>query len=170
MELTQSPDGIEPLEPELWFQALERLSSRQPAAESAEVAHMLRHALHLVQLTPGPLKGIVQCHASESRFEEFLDCGALDSAAIALIGSPMCFELACTLSEGQRRVEARVWLPAQTGRPSAAVGNCVPGALVGAWSTCLAALRQRSRASGSQVPHRSPHTAPPAPHQKSSEH
>lgn len=167
MRLTQSPDGIEPLEPELWFQALERLSGMGPAAECA---HMLRHAFHLVQLTPGPLKGIVRCEVSESEFEEFLDCGALDSAAIALIGSPMCFELACALCDGQRTIEARVWLPAQTGRPSSAAGSCVHGALVGAWSNSLVSLRQRSHANANQVRRRSRHIAPPAPHQKLSEH
>lgn len=159
MGQTGSSQGIEPLEPELWFQALERLSRRLAASNDNDVESMLRHALHLAQLTPGPLKGVVRCEIGEEAFEEFLARGAFDAAAIALIGSPMCYELSCTLDAGHRVIDARAWIPSQTAQPSPAAGECVASALLGAWTGCLVALRRRSLASEAPVLHQFPHKA-----------
>jgi hypothetical protein len=131
---------------------------------------MLRHAFHLVQLTPGPLKGVVRCEYSESPFEELLEHGAFDSAAVALIGSPICFELNTRLDAGKRVVDAKVWLPNQAGLPKTASAESVASALLGAWSICLVALRQRSLGDGDQDPRQYPHIVPPAQRPKLTEH
>ncbi|HVT54952.1 MAG TPA: hypothetical protein VHD34_02725 [Xanthobacteraceae bacterium] len=167
---TGSLPGIEPLDPELWFQALERLSSRISASNDNDVESMLRHALHLVQLTPGPLKGVVRCEIGEDAFEAFLERGAFDSAAIALVGSPMCYELNCALEAGRRVIEARAWIPSQAAQPGPAAGECLASALLGAWTGCLVALRRRSLASEAPVLHQFPRTARHERHQKSTGH
>lgn len=162
--------GIEPLDPELWFQAIERLSTRLSASNDNDVESMLRHALHLVQLTPGPLKGVVRCEIGEDAFEEFLARAAFDSAAIALVGSPMCYELSCNLEAGRRVIEARAWIPTQTAQPSPAAGESLASALLGAWSGCLVALRRRSLESEAPVLHQFPRTAQRERHPKLTGH
>jgi hypothetical protein len=161
---------IEPLEPDLWFGAIERLSRKLPADNGGELENMLRHGFHLVQLTPGPLKGTVRCEIGEEAFEELLDLGAFDTAALALLGSPMCFELVCSLDRGRRVVTGKAWLPGQDGRPTVASGDSLAAALVHAWAKCLIALRQRSLQEADPAPRRYPHRAPLAQHQKLSEH
>jgi hypothetical protein len=167
---TISSSGIEPLDPELWFQALERLSRRLSASNDNDVESMLRHALHLVQLTPGPLKGVVRCEIGEQAFEEFLARGAFDSAAIALVASPMSYELNCTLDAGRRGIEARVWLPSQAAQPSPATGECLASALLGAWAGCLVALKRRSLESEAPVLHQFPHRVQRERHPKLTGH
>lgn len=167
---TGSSSDIEPLEPELWFQAIERLSNKISASDDNDVPSMLRHALHLVQLTPGPLRGTVRCEISEENFEEFLECGALASAATALIGSPMCYAIDCDLRAGMRVIEAKAWLSGQAARPQGVSGDSVAAALLGAWTGCLIALRRRSLAPEDSVPHQFPHKAPPEPRPKLTGH
>jgi hypothetical protein len=167
---TEGSDDIEPLEPDLWFRALERLSNRIVASDNNDVASTLRHAFHLVQLTPGPLKGVVRCELAESAYEQFLECGAFASAAAALIGSPMCYEVACGLRAGSRVIEAKAWLPGQTGRPAVVSGDSLSSALMGAWAACLVGLRRRSLAPEDSTLHQFPHKAPPAPRPKLTGH
>lgn len=167
---TGRSQDIEPLEPELWFHAVERLSRRISPPNDNDVQSMLRHALHLVQLTPGPLKGLVRCEIGEDAFEDFLDRGALDSAAIALVGSPMCYELSSGLDRGQKAIAAKVWLPNQTGRPNPASAESVATALLGAWAACLVALRQQSLHQRNSDPRQFPHIVQPERHPKLSGH
>jgi hypothetical protein len=156
-----SSQGSEPLEPELWFSAVERLSRKLSASNDSDVESMLRHALHLLQLTPGPLKGLVRCEIGEEAFEQFLEQGAFDSAALALVGSPMCYEMGTSLNGGARLIEARAWLPGQSGRPSSASAESLAVALLAAWSACLVALRRRSLAPAGSTLHQFPHIVRP---------
>ena len=145
--------NAEPLEPELWFGALARLAQRQRASNGGNPESMLRHAFHLAQLTPGPLRGIVRCEVCEDDFGEMLERAAFDSAAIALVGKPLCFSIAGMMEDDRRVVRAEVSFAGQRERASAAVCQTVAGALVGAWSMCLVDLRRRSLRS----PHPSRH-------------
>lgn len=105
---------------------------------------MLRHAFHLAQLTPGPLRGIVRCEVCEEDFGALLEHAAFDAAAIALIGMPLCFSITGTAEDNRRVVRAEVTFSDQRERASAATCQTVAGALVGAWSLCLVDLRRRS--------------------------
>ncbi len=149
--MTLFSHNAEPLEPELWFSALARLAQRQRASNGGNPESMLRHAFHLAQLTPGPLRGIVRCELCEEDFGTLLELAAFDAAAIALVGAPLCFAIKGTAGGGQRLVKAEVTLPDQQELASAATCQTVAGALVGAWSLCLVDLRRRSL----QDPHRS---------------
>lgn len=136
--------NAEPLEPELWFGALARLAQRQHASNGGNPESMLRHAYHLAQLTPGPLRGIVRCEVCEEDFGVLLEHAAFDTAAIALIGLPLCFSITGMAEDDRRVVRAEVTFPEQRERGSAATSRTVAGALVGAWSLCLVDLRRRS--------------------------
>jgi hypothetical protein len=137
-------DEIEPLEPELWLAALARLAQRQIKAAESEVESLLRHSFHLLQLAPRPLKGMVRCELDEKAFESLLECGAFDSAAVALVAQPAGFELYCLPGSPEHVVEASVSLPGQSGPPGIASGAGIASALVGAWASCLASLMQQS--------------------------
>ena len=166
--MTLSHD-IEPLEPEAWFGALERLAIRQQASGVQAVESMLRHGLHLAQLTPGPMKGIVRCEISEADFEGLLRHGAFDAAAIALVSPPLCFEIKGTFVKERRLVRARVDLAEQVDQGGHASCSTVAGALVGAWSLFLVQLRQRSLESPDERVDRDPRKTPVEPRRKSIE-
>lgn len=168
--MTSFSHAIEPLEPELWFSALSRLADRRQASGSDGIESMLRHAFHLAQLTPGPLRGTVRCERGEEHFEVLLREGALDAAALALVGFPLCFELICTAAGGQRLVKAVVTLSEVEEHTSTATCSTVGGALLGAWCLCLAGLRRRSLQEDNRSPHQAPHTTPGAPRPKSIGH
>jgi hypothetical protein len=160
---------IEPLAPEPWFSALERLALRQRTSGPQAIESMLRHGLHLVQLAPGPLKGIVRCETSEAAFEAMLEHGAFDAAAIALVSPPLSFEIGGTCVQGRRLVCACVNLTDSEDRGISASCNTVAGALVGAWASFLVELRRRSLAESEPPADPGPRTTPAEPHRKSIE-
>jgi hypothetical protein len=160
---------IEPLAPEPWFGALERLALRQRTSGPQAVESMLRHGLHLIQLAPGPMKTIVRCETSEAAFEALLDKGAFDAAAIALVGPPLCFEIRGTSVQGRRHVWACVKLADAEDRKSSSSCNTVAGALVGAWSSFLIELRRRSLADPERSVDPGPRTTPAERRQQSNE-
>jgi hypothetical protein len=168
--MTSFSHNAEPLEPELWFNALARLAQRQRAASGGNPESMLRHAFHLAQLTPGPLRGIVRCELCEDDFGVLLEHAAFDAAAIALVGLPLCFAIRGTAGGGRRLVTAEVTFSDQQEQPSAATCQTVAGALVGAWSLCLVDLRQRSLQDPLRSPRRVRRTAPDVPRPKAIEH
>jgi hypothetical protein len=79
------PD-IEPLEPVLWFGAVRKLAQRAERMGDGELERLLRHAYHLLQLTPRHFRSAVATHVSESAFEALLDKELFEEAAHALAG------------------------------------------------------------------------------------
>jgi hypothetical protein len=132
-------DNAEPLAPATWFLALERLAQRHTMAAGRDLEAMLRHAFHLLQLTPRHLTHLVQTNLDEAAFERLLEAEAFDSAAIGLLGSPAAFAVSVT-EEG---AEARVCLPSQTD-PTIARSISFASALFRAWVQSLVALKARS--------------------------
>lgn len=140
--MTNPSADIEPLAPELWFAALKHLSERQ-AAGGANVESLLRHAFHLLQLAPLPLRGVVRCELNEEKFERLLECDAFDAAAVALVGPPAGFSLRCAIGTRKRVFEAAVHLPGQLHPSADTRSENAASALVGAWASSLLAIRQR---------------------------
>lgn len=165
--MTKPSVEIEPLEPELWFAALEQLSRRQAKAERGTVETLLRHAFHLTQLAPGPLRIVVRCELDEDSFERLLDTEAFDSAAVALVGPPAGFALHCAVGNRHKVYQATVRLPGQRKPPVTARSEDAACALLGAWTNSLLALKQRSGESLRSRP--VPHTPPVELHPKSIE-
>ena len=81
------PD-IEPLEPGLWFGAVRKLARRIERRGDGELERLLRHAYHLLQLTPRHFRDAVPTRVSEGAFEALLDEGQFEAAAHALAGGP----------------------------------------------------------------------------------
>lgn len=164
--MTNSSADVEPLAPELWFAALKHLSERQ-AAGGANVESLLRHAFHLLQLTPLPLRGIVRCEQDEEAFERLLECDAYDAAAVALVGPPAGFSLRCAMGTRKQVFEAAVHLPGQLHPSADAHSESAASALVGAWANCLLAIKQRLP--GAPAPRPAPHKQPVELHPRSIE-
>jgi hypothetical protein len=142
--MIQPSADIEPLEPELWFAALEQLSRRQAKAEDGSVENLLRHAFHLIQLASEALRTAVRCALDEDSFERLLDSEAFDSAAVALVGPPAGFALSCAVGNRHRVFHATVRLPGQLKPSGDARSESAARALLAAWANSLLALKQRS--------------------------
>jgi hypothetical protein len=135
--ISAAEDGaIEPLEPQSWFRALAKLAERTGRASSDEPEPLLRHAYHLLQLAPRPLGDTVRSDLTEAKYEQLLDCGAFEAAAVGLVGRPMNYAIFRPQAD---LFEAQVCLPGQA-RPIVARAPSLPMALLAAWTQCLAAL------------------------------
>jgi hypothetical protein len=156
--MTKPFDDTEPLEPEIWFAALEQLRRQQNRAIGAGVGSLLRQAFHLLQLAPRPLRAAIRCELDEDSFERLLDSEAFDSAAMALVGPPAGFALRCAVGNRHRVFEATVRLPGQARPPGEARSQNAARALLAAWTNALLALTQRSIAD--LLPHPAPHRPP----------
>lgn len=93
------------------------------------LSRALRHAFHLVQLTPRSFRHLVNCSLSEDQFEQLLHVGAELPAALALSGQQLGYELQRT--GGGDAVKASVLAPAAAQRfsfvshsPAAALFTC----------------------------------------------
>lgn len=160
------PQWIEPLEPASWFAALQELGQSEVNMNRGGSAALLRRAFYLLQLTPGPLRGLLRHDLDEVTYERLLNCGAFESAALWLVGDTMLFELS---RQSPAEFEARVWFLTQRERTwmkseSAAV------ALMRAWCQCLCTLRHAAEAGEPGLLHRDPHTTQFAPRQRPTEH
>ena len=70
-------EDIEPLPECLWFERIELIARREfPSTE-----HALRHALHLLQLTPRQFRPPEYNALDEAHYEALLEAGDLEAAA-----------------------------------------------------------------------------------------
>jgi hypothetical protein len=127
---------VEPLEPRSWFRMIGKLAAQLEGAPSDRHEPLLRHAYHLLELAPRPLRGMIRSDLTAARYEQLLDCGALESAVVGLVGHPMAYEVARLRTDLH---EAEVRLPGQV-KPTLARGPSAPIALLAAWTQCLASL------------------------------
>lgn len=125
-----------PLDSALWFKRIEIIAN----GSLASVENSLRHASHLLQLTPLELRPLVGLAIDPDSFEALLDSGNLDTAARHLVARPTALD-----TEG----EAGAPLIRATIRCSAlnrkvhGIGDSVAKAVLNAWSTCLLCLREQ---------------------------
>ena len=133
-------DFIEPLEPTLWFDAIRKLAYRLDRTGVDELESQLRHAYHLLQLTPRPLRSMIRSDLNETKFEQLLESRAFGIAAEALVGSPMAY----TVSRLKEDLfEAQVSLPVQS-VPTTVQSYDRVATLLSAWALCLVTLEERS--------------------------
>lgn len=124
---------IEPLDAAVWFQRIEKI-----AKGDLELEQALRHACHLLQLTPASFRHVVRLSISEDDFEALLEAGDYDSAARHLIAQPAALAVEdCPGGEEIRATISCVIL----NRAIRGTGNTVATAVLAAWTTCLLALR-----------------------------
>lgn len=128
-------EHIEPLASALWFQRIEKVAN----GEMRSVEHALRHACHLLQLTPAPFRHVVRLAIDEDRFEALLEAGDFDTAARHLIAQPTA--LTVEEDQGEPRVRATISCVILN-RAIAGTGDTVASAVLAAWTTCLLALKE----------------------------
>ena len=129
-----SPD-IEPLEPHTWFLRLSKLLAEARDIDVAGQESLIRQAYHLVKLAPGPFRDSLPVDLDEQWVESMLECGAFESAVMALVGVNTSF----TVQKDAGAAEMSVVM--------ALDAHSVPGhghhrsgakAMMQAWIRCLA--------------------------------
>jgi hypothetical protein len=129
-------DSIEPLGLGSWFASVRRLSALLSASHGT-IGTALRHAYHLVQLTPHTLRTSVAAALSERAFEQLLEAEIYDIAAQALVGSPA--GLALVRQPGSKAVFAEVRFPDGRGL-GCGQGRTIASAVLQAWCRAAVAL------------------------------
>lgn len=126
-------DDIEPLQAALWFRRIEMIARGElPSVENA-----LRHAAHLLQLTPRPFRRLVRLAIDEEAFEALLERGEYDTAARHLVSRPTALVVE---QDGAGRVRATIGCVILK-RVLRGSGDTAAAAVLDAWTTCLLALR-----------------------------
>jgi len=124
----------EPLDAALWFARIEIIANG--ALDSVE--NSLRHAGHLLELTPEKLRPLVGLAIPPDDFELLLEDGYLDGAARHLFASP---ELLST-EGGDGTIRATIQRSALHPKIYG-VGDSVAKAVLNAWTTCLLSIKAR---------------------------
>jgi hypothetical protein len=125
-------DDIEPLEAALWFRRIEIIAEGElPSVENA-----LRHAAHLLQLTPRPFRRLVRLSLEEDAFETLLERGEYDTAARSLVAQPAALVVD---QDGDGAVRATISC-AILDRVLHGTGDTAASAILAAWTTYLLAL------------------------------
>lgn len=128
------PDDIEPLTPELWFERIEAIARRQLGGTES----CLRHAFHLLQLTPREFRPPEYGKLDEAGYEALLATDDLEAAARTLVAAPMLS--VSTTSMGSRvKVAVRC---SKLDRTILGEGESVADAILQAWAECLLKLRE----------------------------
>lgn len=127
----------ESLDPSTWLERIKRLaqSSQGPDADAPD--RLIRLASYLARLAPPSIRELMPKPLDEARVEAFLDCGAYDSAVMALMG-PRSFFTA-QRKFGDDEVEVSVSMDPSTGHGTARHKLCAM-AMLSAWAQCLAKL------------------------------
>ena len=127
-------EPIEPLVPSIWFERIEMVAQ----GHLGTVENALRHAAHLLQLTPAPFREVVRLGIDEEGFEALLDAGDFDTASRYLVGQPTA--LSVEPDHEMARFQATIGCSI-LGRAIRGSGETVATAILDAWTTCLIGLR-----------------------------
>lgn len=128
-------DEIQPLPADLWFARIEMIAN----GELVSTENALRHALHLLQLTPKQFRPRKYGMIDEERYEALLEAGDLDAAARCLVSAPTL-----TLSASSTAAGAEVAIGCRTlNRTILGKGDSVAAAILQAWTECLLTLRSQ---------------------------
>ena len=131
---------IEALDRNTWERALTELSGRSVKGEC--ISRSLRHAFHLVQLTPSSLTHVVRCSLNEAKFENLLETEAFGEAALALLGDRLDYSLSHSASAGD--VFAKVWYSEYQERCER-TRDSAAAALFTAWMGCILSVCRREQ-------------------------
>lgn len=125
---------VEPLEADLWFRRIEIIANG--ALGSLENA--LRHASHLLRLTPRPLRPLVGLSTNDDTFEALLDAADLDTAARHLVAQPGSLGI----EEGSEVAPVKATIQCSIlHRTVRGTGETAAQAILDAWTSWLLAIR-----------------------------
>ena len=130
---------IEPLEPEAWFERIEMIANDQMGSTE----NALRHALHLLQLSPREFRPREYEAIDEESYEALLESGDLDGAARRLVSAPTLAVSTTSIPDGiEVAIRCRTLDLTIFGK-----GDSVAAAILQAWAKCLFAMRSESGSS-----------------------
>jgi hypothetical protein len=127
-------EQIEPLAAELWFRRIEKIAN----GDLGGIEQSLRHASHLLQLSPPAYRHGVMPAIDERQFESLLASRDFDTAAQHLIAQPTALSI-----EGSRansRLVTATISCKTLGRTFQGTGDTVARAVLSAWTSNLLAL------------------------------
>jgi len=124
----------EPLDSILWFRRVEMIAN----GELGSIESSLRHASHLLQLTPLELRPLVGLSTDPASFEALLDRGDFDTAARRLVSQPTA--LSTQGEAGAHLIRATIHCSALD-RQVNGIGDSVAKAVLNAWASCLLHVR-----------------------------
>lgn len=127
-------DEIQPLDPVVWFLRIEKIAT----GELGCLENSLRHAGHILQLTPTSLRKWVGLSVDADTFEALLEAGDFDTAAKHLIAQPA--SLTTEAIQGTIQIKARIRCFVLN-RDIVGFGGTVATAVLNAWTRCLLTLR-----------------------------
>ena len=147
-------EHIEPLASAVWFERIEKIAR----GELGGIENTLRHASHLLQLTPAAFRDVVRPAIEEAQFEALLEAGDFDAAARHLIAQPAA--LACETDQDGKNVRATISCSILN-RTIHGTGKTAASAILAAWTTCLLALKTEYGADLLSGPHQLEHISRP---------
>lgn len=153
-------NDIEPLAAALWFRRIDMIGR----GELDSVENSLRHAAHLLQLTPHPFRHLVRLSVDEAVFESLLEAEEFDAAARYLVAQPTALSVDEVPGDPVRATIGCAIL----GRAIHGTGDSVATAILNAWSTCLLELRAEYGADLLSLARQAPHKDQSEPHRQSS--
>ena len=125
---------IEPLPAELWFDRIEMIGR----GELGPTENALRHAFHLLQLTPHEFRPREYGMIDETDYEALLEAGDLEGAAGRLVAAPTLIVVTESCAEG---VEAVIRCR-KLNKTVLGTGDTPAAAILQAWAKCLCELRE----------------------------
>lgn len=126
-------NDVEPLAPELWFERIGVIARR----ELRSTENALRHALHLLQLSPREFRPPNHVQIDEAEYEALLEAGELNTAARWLVDAPT-LSVRTSTSEGGVKVAVRC---STLNLTMIGEGASEADAILQAWSKCLLKLK-----------------------------
>lgn len=130
-------EDIEPLSPVLWFQSFEVLRARLEQVWGLSPESHLRHAYHLLQLAPIPLRNLLQPEVTEAEYESLLAAERFDAASIALLGPGFGYQV---YREAGETSTTAVLALASTGSRGTATSTTLAMAILPAFCDTIRAL------------------------------
>lgn len=129
------PDDIHPLAAAVWFDRVDKIAR----GDLGTVERSLRHAFHLVQLTPTTFRSVLRLAVDEQAFESLLEAGDFDTAAKYLVAQPT----ALSVEQGEAgAIRAIISCSALDGIVIG-TGDRAATAILDAWTQCVLALRDK---------------------------
>lgn len=135
-------------------------------SELHSVEDSLRHAAHLLQLTPAPLREHVRLSLDEDVFEGLLEAGEFDTAARYLVAQPT----ALSVDKDRAGTIRAVIRCAILKRAIQGTGDTVAAAVLDAWTSCLLSLRAKFGADLLNLEDRPPRRDQSGRHRRFSSH
>lgn len=146
------PQNSEPLDPETWFNQIERVAKTLSEMDGESPDACIRRAFHIANLAPAPLRPFVKITLEEEVLERLLECGAYASAVVSLLHRDMGLTIARLPTSQEYRADVSLPHEEASGKGQ---HDSLEKAVLEAWAKCLLALREAASTPIDQGQHKS---------------